>query len=939
MNLEDIIKSPRIAVEMAISNMEDELNGKVVGKEYSTPFHNLLESSVALSKDSLLGTSNIMRKKFPILATDMEDLFFSIHDEVKDNLFAIGGTVPIAFYINILDLKQYGIRENSGYVTNIPAGTTIVALSTTFTLLNDITITLKDNSIVTIEQKESELDIAINNIKLLSSVITTDDAGVEWIVFETKVRNIVENIKIEPISHSNTLVSTINLTHFFSTIEVGFIENDVYNKMRISYSDEYLDETTPTAIIVLKDNVVTVTVPKIYIASGMVKGKLHVTVYETEGEKTLDLSRLGTEDFTLNIENEGKDMYSATSKNIIMANASRGTLNNGVNAMSFTELKQAIIDSTLGDIDMPITSNQLKRKTKMYGYDLRITNDTLLGREFIASKPLPTSESKLIQSFPDIFFNKASILLSEDVESRFIEKYENLFMVRENSIYFVDKDGLVKLLPDSEFNYIESLPKSSKVKYLKDNKLFFSPLTYVVSYESDIVTSEVYYLKPSIDNIRILSTNTNVVEKINTSKFGIEKTTTGFLMKTLPVLNNELKTTSLLNLKARLHLNVKNSNSTVYFDSDFDIESGTFSFNIVTGELLNGVYNILNGESVLKELKVDLISTAFLYIYSTDINISDTSNFLNGEFGKQTVKSVIFTKELLNLRFGTKLDFIYNNVLTLFTNMKYKRYATSKVATYQEDIYRTYDNGLIINPTVMGSGMVDLGMELLHAKGSPILDENGNQIYLYKANDMILDSNGNPIIDNIGGMKRVLDILMLEYEYYAADSEPYVNYLEIVMNNILAMIDVDMTELNDITMDVTKIKYKTFRNTKDVPVIVNNIIYTIPYRIKPNIVLVLDKNNVISNSELIEEIKSICGKVITKHLNSDKITLEDIKTEIKKSLSIALIGIKITGIDPKNSEVVITSNDNRFTIDKILTLTETNNTVVKYDISLEFEYI
>ena len=939
MNLEDIIKSPRIAVEMAISNMEDELNGKVVGKEYSTPFHNLLESSVALSKDSLLGTSNIMRKKFPILATDMEDLFFSIHDEVKDNLFAIGGTVPIAFYINILDLKQYGIRENSGYVTNIPAGTTIVALSTTFTLLNDITITLKDNSIVTIEQKESELDIAINNIKLLSSVITTDDAGVEWIVFETKVRNIVENIKIEPISHSNTLVSTINLTHFFSTIEVGFIENDVYNKMRISYSDEYLDETTPTAIIVLKDNVVTVTVPKIYIASGMVKGKLHVTVYETEGEKTLDLSRLGTEDFTLNIENEGKDMYSATSKNIIMANASRGTLNNGVNAMSFTELKQAIIDSTLGDIDMPITSNQLKRKTKMYGYDLRITNDTLLGREFIASKPLPTSESKLIQSFPDIFFNKASILLSEDVESRFIEKYENLFMVRENSIYFVDKDGLVKLLPDSEFNYIESLPKSSKVKYLKDNKLFFSPLTYVVSYESDIVTSEVYYLKPSIDNIRILSTNTNVVEKINTSKFGIEKTTTGFLMKTLPVLNNELKTTSLLNLKARLHLNVKNSNSTVYFDSDFDIESGTFSFNIVTGELLNGVYNILNGESVLKELKVDLISTAFLYIYSTDINISDTSNFLSGEFGKQTVKSVIFTKELLNLRFGTKLDFIYNNVLTLFTNMKYKRYATSKVATYQEDIYRTYDNGLIINPTVMGSGMVDLGMELLHAKGSPILDENGNQIYLYKANDMILDSNGNPIIDNIGGMKRVLDILMLEYEYYAADSEPYVNYLEIVMNNILAMIDVDMTELNDITMDVTKIKYKTFRNTKDVPVIVNNIIYTIPYRIKPNIVLVLDKNNVISNSELIEEIKSICGKVITKHLNSDKITLEDIKTEIKKSLSIALIGIKITGIDPKNSEVVITSNDNRFTIDKILTLTETNNTVVKYDISLEFEYI
>ena len=90
---------------------------------------------------------------------------------------------------------------------------------------------------------------------------------------------------------------------------------------------------------------------------------------------------------------------------------------------------------------------------------------------------------------------------------------------------------------------------------------------------------------------------------------------------------------------------------------------------------------------------------------------------------------------------------------------------------------------------------------------------------------------------------------------------------------------------------------------------------------------------------MIEEIKSICGKIITKYLNFEKITLEEIRAEIKKSLTIAVIGIKIIGIDPKDSEVVITSNDNRFTIDKVLALTETNNTIVKYDVSLELEYI
>ena len=88
-------------------------------------------------------------------------------------------------------------------------------------------------------------------------------------------------------------------------------------------------------------------------------------------------------------------------------------------------------------------------------------------------------------------------------------------------------------------------------------------------------------------------------------------------------------------------------------------------------------------------------------------------------------------------------------------------------------------------------------MELLHEKGSPILDENGEQIALYRANDLVLDDNGNPIIDKLSGIKRVLDIMMLEYEFMVADSEPYQSYLEIAMNNILAMIHVDMNELND----------------------------------------------------------------------------------------------------------------------------------------------
>ena len=87
-------------------------------------------------------------------------------------------------------------------------------------------------------------------------------------------------------------------------------------------------------------------------------------------------------------------------------------------------------------------------------------------------------------------------------------------------------------------------------------------------------------IQPKINNIRIMSTNPNVGEKVNTSKYDITKTSNGYLLRILPVLNEELKSTALRKLKARLHLPIRNSNSTVYFDSEYDINTGIFNFYI-----------------------------------------------------------------------------------------------------------------------------------------------------------------------------------------------------------------------------------------------------------------------------------------------------------------------------------------------------------------------
>ena len=159
--LEEILATPTIIIEDNLNNFDTELNGGTITREFTTPFHMLMESSTSLSKDGLLASQSIIRRKLPSLATTSSDIYLHIHNDLKDNMFAIPGTAPLVFYVNVIDLKQYGIKENNSYKMSIPANSVIEVRGVIFTLLNDIEITLKDNGNITVEQINNDLDIAV----------------------------------------------------------------------------------------------------------------------------------------------------------------------------------------------------------------------------------------------------------------------------------------------------------------------------------------------------------------------------------------------------------------------------------------------------------------------------------------------------------------------------------------------------------------------------------------------------------------------------------------------------------------------------------------------------------------------------------------------------------------------------------------------------------
>ena len=932
--------NPSAIIEAAIDKVEDKLNGNVISSEPTTPFHMLVEASVSLASDSVIAAENIIRKKFATLAVNESDLFHHISDDELANMFAIPGETSLAFFINVLDLKQYGYRKTgSSYIeTTIPTNTKITVKETVFTLLNDVNVKLYDNGSVTAEQYNNSLDIAVNDIGILYASIISDKEGVEWITLETKVKNINKIEKLVPITPGKNLSTTITIEKQFAFCYVSVMDNNGETPIKITYSEEYIDPTTPTAYVNLSSDKVVVSIPDVYVMENIIEGKLRVSVYECNGKHYLPLNKFGNEDFSIEIGDDNKTASTATSKNITTLASSRFILDGGTNGMSFQELKESIINNTTGDIDLPITEYQIKRKSSMYGYELSKVTNTLTQRTYIASKDLEVSDNKLILCSHDLFFNSVKLDLSIDKYKSSVITNDESFTIKANTVFRYD-NGVMSIAEDSILDYIQSLNRIDRIEYLKENQFYYTPYEYVILYAESVTKSEIYYFNPYMENMRIITKNTNIDPNTNTYQYLINKVTDGYELYTNILSNDELSKTDLSKLKARIVLPLVDSNGlTVYFDASYDTENKIFKFFIESEFISDDMISVSNGVSKLYTKNIAINTQATIYIYSTDSTITDSTQFLQSEVDNpNNLELTVLTKETIDVVFGEKIQYLYNNVYNTYSDRVYKTYTEDVPLRYTSNIYQDNADGTIIDADVRSDGRVILNTTLLHKAGDIVYDDNDEIVYKYlKGDNVIVD--GKPVIDIEAGILRYVDILMLEYPFLLVESTPYKNYNELTMDNINNIVINDMQTLNDLTMENTSILYKSSKSANQVSVSINSVNYLLDYKVKPSVKLYI-LNTASLTPDDNEKFKNICGKIISKHLSNSEIVLRDIKDEIMMALGSNVSAVGISNIDPNNSEIIKVTGANRFVHSKKLAFNKSNEYIVKYDLDFSIQYV
>lgn len=951
-DLQDIIYNPYRVQKEVLDLVSRGTNNNITISDATNPFVFLLESSAILASSSIIESNSIIRKKYPILADKEEDIYHHISNNILDQIYTIPAEAVLYFYVNQVDLYNVGYRpDNADYVqTTIPSNTVIKVSDIPLTLLNDITVKLYDNGEINVEQQlNTDNEFAYDDIGTLNAKLWHSKDNTPWIVFMTKVKQIdITNIN-KTILTSDGFKQIIPITDNYCYSLVSYKNtntNSAYVKLPISLNDEYIDANTPTAYVKVYNKNILVEIPDVYILEGLVSGNINIDIYSSKGSLDVPIDRFKTDDFTITLGNTSKNSSTATIKNIgLLCNAAQ-KLQGGRDSKTLDELKTIVINDSGVTKNTPITIKQVEGMLSNNGYKLVNNFDILTSREFIAMKSLPEITSDLtdiIFAKPDIFINTVELDMSKLLNNDFIYFNNSDYIVIKSNSVFKEDNGKVYPISTADYNNIKSLFNTNKIRLfneLTEVKHFYNPYYYIIEIQNELTNIKIYDLdNPSITNIRIDNKNNNITPSCNIDKYAIEKIESGYRLYVTLAPNSEFSNLMSNTIKLQLRLPLFQGGNYAYIDGNYNTQLDLYQFDIITDMIIdkNEYLTITNANYIdTPTMKLLLNNDWNIYTITSDVSITDNTYFLSNEiYNPNKEKLTVVTKETLTISLGDKLEHLYYNLYSVYTTKKYKTYTEDQPLKYKYNIYSTDEFGY---PFTCNKLELDheITCVIKHPKGSTVKDSEGNTLYKFKKGDIILDENNEPIIDQVSGIVRYLDMLLLEYEFKLANTTEYINYLVETNKTLKSYITTDMVSFNNKLLENTTIYYKPYNISKKINITINNINNSINYIIQPTVTLYLT-NNVTYTSLEQNVIKSEIGNIINKELDNSIVNLENIRKNIKTKLGNNVVSVKLDNITDLGLEVITLNDSNRrLTLGKKLRQDENFNCLVDYDIILQF---
>jgi len=924
------------------SHMEKLLNGSDI-VDPTNPFMFLLESNATIGSVLLEQMKTNLRKLYPVLAKDKNDLYHHVYNREIENIFAYPSDGSFTFSIPVQQILQYGTKHPKYYELTIPTYTRVIVKNFyKYTVLNDIVIkyypSTKKTLVITMP---SELSIGYIGNEILTSYIVTDNNNLEWLIFNVTLKQIDGKYINEPVVPTNGYNKDIVLNDQFYTLYSRATSNVLGTVELIpAFSEFVYDVTKPIVKCKLKDNkTINVSLYDIFLETSNFN-RIEFLIFDTKGKLNTNFSNISKDDFTLDfslVKDIKKEVGSIASVNTIVF--SNANINGGRNMLTTKELKEIIVNNTTGDNILPITSYDLREKASRLGYTFKEDLDSVLRRNFIVSKDLTESDDDYVYANPDLFLDTLH-LTNEDVTNLPDKiKFNNGNLVIEPFTFFYKNNTTFKPVQQSEVDRFKSASLSELKTYLKDKKYFYNIYKYICDYK-DYINYRIYEVNtPKINYFKSVFYNKELSFKLGYVDKFVKRIDNEYIVTFLMDMGDDIK--DLIDqglVKSFFKFTSKSSNSSILIDGEFDTNVNSIKFKFKLDSYIDSDDKCILKEFIsdLDVVKIGSELSGKIYIYTTDNAYSYTdSKYADDIIVEDSEYAATISVFDVTFNLYTRINYLYSNYRISPTLREYKKYTEDVYLTYEEDVYAKDENGNYIIEDVEWNGTTVKRIQILHHKGDTVYDDNGNPIIKYKAGDIMLDENNRPIVDYQFGYEHFIDILTFELEFLLIQDQDYKNFIitkYLELNTILLS---ELKQLNSELLENTVIMYKPKHNLKDVKVYINDIVYNTSAFIKPKITLYVleDINDVNIYTSLLKKINRLLQQAFNRFNNRI-----DINNYILNNLNFDNVEyVKIENIDTIGELNVYNyaTDSNYFVIDKKIDYNSDSIFIPQLDFDLE----
>lgn len=933
-----------------------QLNTPVV--DATSPFAFLLQSAAVNTAAFMVENASNNRKQYPSVAQTVEDIYLHMSDQDYIDRFASPSKTKFSIivpYDELMNKMVYdsvtGIRK-----VTIPRNSEFTVGDYVFSLQYPIDIKLLEHGSLQIVYNTDIVSplqtLDTNQITWSLKTNTIDRTQVVYLEFDVYQFQIEDYYgDLNTTTGYNKLHSFRNQYYHARVYYKNTATGNLWKEMYTTHSDQVYDPELPTAVLKVVGQDLQVSVPQVYLTTGLVSGSIRVDIYQTLGELSVNLGNFKPSAFSADWrcidKNENTAQVAAWQSIESVFAYSSNSISGGKAALDFETLRQRVINNSVGPQQIPITPVQIQTSLQNEGFEVVKNVDVVTNRAFLATRALPKPfDEKLITA-------GATSIESLIISTQQATQHPN---VRNNGqrltltpeILYESDNGIVKMVSSTELQTIISSDANTIASIVNGRNFLYTPFHYVLDTNGDSFDVRPYYLSyPRATSIEFVAQNDTTLLQVNTGSFVISKNSQGYKLYVETFSNKAYQALDDSQVHAQLSYISNDESSRCYLQGtlfatkpsgervfEFDITS---NFDIDDGDLLTlQSFKMFNTSD--QDFKTSL-TNKFDIVYSTSALLGGgwVSHEIDSLLGAFMLPNRIaaINQETITLQFGVTLKNLWASYRSLPASAPYEVYQNDVPLFFTQDEYeRDQQTGQIF--TFDGGG--NIVYNILHKAGDPVLSSSGTQVYKYRAGDVKLDITGKPIPTGPNLVSRQIDMLFIEGSYYFATDTASSTYREAIVATVVDWINISLFTISKKLLEKTRLFYYPKTTMGTVRIMIENGVVSHTEAGQSMAVKLYVKEPVFENVAIRDALTVKTIEILDQQLKLSTVSISTISSALRSVYGEDVIALTVSGLGGSKNLQMFTmlDADERCSIRKRLTALPDGKLIVTEDVSVEF---